>query len=622
MGDWPIVKALPTPSVTEDTRSGNEGVWPETRHKSDENVINEHLPETKGHDSVMMQDISGSGEHATTDATAAAVASDMKIMDTNSGDCNRGKHNIKQQIDDTDDRYDDEAVLPEKKIKLSSDISQDDNISSSLVKDKDQQVYRQPHHIPRIPSLTPSTEPLTPLSDTTTATRHNTSSVSPITTNSVQTSPFMPETKLHPSPGNLPTYNESMIHKKSPIQSHTPLTAQKHHHPAMQPQPSPASSAVSPPSHLELYRQQQRNIRHQLEALKQRQVLFHQAGSATPQEWHQLQVQQQHLLQKKNIIDKQIQQLLMREEQMKIHQQNQQMQQEMERAQRMGHNTVRKEQQEQIRGQQLSQHHTEGGSHSPSLWKPITKTSPHLFQSSPPAGAGSRGGSSFMPTPPFSSQETQHTPPSNIQSPSPHHQHNVSLSKLMKGPSPTAVSIGSSPDVQSGFNTPKSIDQTHIDKTTPIQHHHQGSTHKVRNLPEHQPPQAMIPPQYQQLQHHQHLLMHNQGEHQTQEALLRQQEHQRRLMIQQQQQQQMLQHQLRQSQHDPATLYFQHGMVPLANYHQHQLPSDHRSIMGRHSHEALPQQHGVSRQPPRGHHGEGAIGGYPTEQYLPYGKRN
>lgn len=673
MGDWPIVKPFPVP-VSENTCPDNEEVWPQTSDigrdeikKTDKVVLNvteEHLPEEEivnteednNHtDNVVMKgsnDIVIGGQDHPMDVSTSISHGDHKR-----GKLKRGKRHIDNDGEDLDQG---ETLLPEKKIKLSSDPSHqdDDNGGSSVVEGSNVHVHASPSRTivtdiqqQSLPN-NPQNMPLLPDTRHTPFTDHSTirsaPNTSPITSNNtgpVQTSPFMSETTmLHPPSGNLPTYNESLICNKSPVQqSHTHLP-----HPVIQQQQPPTTSS----SHLEFYRQQQRNLRHQLEALKQQQVLFHQAGSATPQQWHELQVQHQQLMQKKNMIDGQIQQLLMREEQMKIHQQNQQLQQEMERReikrrQAIEHDRIRIENEQGQYNQsaltQQQQHHHERShqSSTSSLWKPITNTPPQLLQSSPPTGLKA---GSFLPTPPLSNQEMQRTPPqpTNVHTPqpaTPPNHHNLSLSTLMK--SPSALSIGSSPDLQSGFNTPSSTDHTHPEKTTPV-HQQMEASHQTlsRNPTELSRPQ-MAPPPLQPHptphQHHHHHLMHNQGEHHVKETLLRQQEHQRRLMIQQQQQ--MFQQQLRQA-HDPNAFLLQHGMVPLA-YHQqhHQIPpglvhqqphpmDKHRSnvVMGHTL--GVPQQPGVPgtvphpalRQPQS--HTHGTIGGYPHDQFLPYGKRD
>ena len=438
---------------------------------------------------------------------------------------------------------------------------------------------------------------------------------------------------IHKGTLSLPSYSQSMT---------------RHQQQQGSPHPPASNPPFSGPSHLEVCQQQHEAIMRQLEGLKQQQVHYHQFG-ATPQQWYQLQVQQQYLLQKQNVIDSQVQQLMMkerREEQLKL-QQIEMEKREMERLKRLEmESEIRRQQQleeekqrqekrlkekERMDMQRLGayhQHHLQGQQketssivgqeqllhHQPSLWKPISQTTPT-------SSTNYQSSKSFLTPPPSQSPSSDartpprhHSPAPGIQmqaSPQKHQLQSPNLSSFVKG-SPSALSHGSSPEIHSGFNTPISSDHTHGQRDTPPRHHLIGSTGDTSSqLPQHSiaaarqligevpyqrphPSQLMMSaPMYQT---HNQQMGHRVEYINETEALLRRQEqqkmyhHQQLLQHQLRQQQEQLQHQ----QQQPATAGFllQHGMFPLAGVRPQSDPSNipHFGLPHGHSSGAAAQQ--------------------------------
>ncbi len=343
----------------------------------------------------------------------------------------------------------------------------------------------------------------------------------------------------------LPTYNESM---RAPSEHMSPPT-----------QLSPAHA----------YHKRYQEIRQRLERLKQQQVYYHQSG-ATPQQWYQLQVQQQLLLQQQN----QIQQWIMTNEQtrqMELEKkkederinvlENRRRAEEGERGRERGGWVPVRDSDSTVGHAQLPRQQDQGSPHPhgynqqqtpPLLWKPIaqTTTSPQY--------------QSFHPTPPLSQ-----SPPTN---PSPHvplSRQSPNLTSLMKT---TPLAPPTHSEVRSRYAMPSSSGHTYMGTPPrpqlgsagmPSPQTHPPITPRQAEdplgNPDHRPhPQLMMvqtPNAYQ--------LPSNQSVpkfiNET-EAILRQQEYQKRLL---QQQQLLMQQQMRQNQDPSPSFILQQGMIPM-----------------------------------------------------------
>ena len=437
-----------------------------------------------------------------------------------------------------------------------------------------------------------------------------------------------------------PPYHDSLLHQHQQQQQ-------------QQQQSSPTPS--------ELYRQQQESLAQQLEILKQKQVQYHQYG-ASPQQWYHLQMQQQHLLQQKNIMELQVHQLTrqreaererQRQKQLRmeeeaerqrrqLEEEQRQRQLEMERHKEEAEAEERRKRRQQLQIEEENQrfaalqeeqqkyldnrknvHQTHSNEQ---LWKPISQTTPPFHPTPPPSQSPSAA-----QTPP-----PRHLSPGNQSvhrqpSPQRHPMQSPPLSSLMRG-SPSLHNIESSPEVHSGYSTPTSSEhRVSMGNTPSMLHLHPGklisamessqSQHQLQSqmiIPQQMmltqqhpysggsplhPYQVMTPPTYQ-MQAQQGMGVALPGYKDdgsgNMEALLRQQEHQR--ILQQQ-------HQLRMSQ-DPGFL-LQQGMIPYQQHGRFVQQVDNPLVSATSHIGFMHEQNKLQQSPTQGlHHAANPLGGH------------